>query len=75
MNVKARKTSPGHYVVTVDGKDTELLIAKGEAPQYRMPQEWSVYVMRDGREIYLFSDARSLSQAIDTVRVIMAARP
>lgn len=62
--LKLRKLGAGRYQIG----ETSLTIEKGEAPRFRMPQEWDVM---DG-ETYLFS-AKGKDMAAQTIERILRA--
>lgn len=73
MKLTTKKLTDGRYAVIVDGRETALVIERGEAPKYRQGQEWAIGVMRGGDIRYLTYDQRGKALALETVARILEA--
>lgn len=74
MKITTKKLSAGKYAVLVDGRETRLVIERGDAPRYGHRQEWSIGVVREnGFMDPLADDQNGLHGAVNTIAQILAA--
>lgn len=73
--VTKRKLTDGSYRVIVDGRDTQLRIAKGHSPRYREPQFWCIGHQRSADDTdvdWLAGDLTGLESALSMIRIIVS---
>lgn len=73
MKLSTKKLDAGKYAVLVNGRETALVIEKGDPPKYRQGQEWCIGVAHDGHVHYLVYDQKGKALALETIAKILAA--
>lgn len=74
MEISTKKLEAGRYAVLVDGRETRLIIQRGDAPKYRQQQEWAIGVLVPSETYprWLCGDQRSLQGSVETLHAIMS---
>lgn len=74
MQVRKRKLATGRYRVTFNGRDSSLIIERGEPAKFGMRQGWDVGIERDDKSIsWLIYDQPGLDSALAVIAIIKEA--
>lgn len=77
MKISTKNLGDGRYAVSIDGRETRIIIERGEPPKYRQPQEWCVGVHRGSADRddveWLSYDAKGKANALRVVDAIIIA--
>ena len=73
MKITTKKRDGGGQLVFIDGKQTSIVIDKGEPPKFGYPQEWEIGTICEGSVIWLIGDQRSKANALETITLLLKA--
>lgn len=69
MKITTRRLEPGKYLVLKDGKPTNVMIEKGDKPNWGCRQEWWVCPADDNGSVYFKTHGKD--QAVGIVRCLI----